>query len=80
MNDRILLFWPTTIVHKITEDSPLFNITQEDLHQYNNTFEVIVVLEGINESTGLTAQARSSYLPSEVSTQHTNNDSKSNNH
>jgi len=66
MRDKILLFWPTTVVHKITEDSPLYNITQDDLHPYNNSFEIIVVLEGINESTGLTAQARSSYLPSEV--------------
>lgn len=29
-------------------------------------FEIIVLLEGIVESTGMTAQAKTSYLPSEV--------------
>lgn len=65
-DDRILLFWPTTVVHKISKNSPLRELAQMDLHLYNNTFEIIVVLEGIVESTGLTVQARSSYLPSEV--------------
>jgi len=69
MNDKILLFWPTIIVHKITPDSPLHGITQSELNHYNDTFEIIVVLEGMVESTGLTTQARSSYLPSEVSLQ-----------
>lgn len=66
MDDRILLFWPTIIVHKVTPESPLYNLTPADLHPNNNSFEIIVVLEGIVESTGLTTQARSSYLPSEV--------------
>ncbi|ODN02309.1 Inward rectifier potassium channel irk-1, partial [Orchesella cincta] len=65
-DDKVLLFWPTTVIHRITDSSPLRDITQEDLHTYNNLFEIIVVLEGIVESTGLTVQARSSYLPSEV--------------
>src|SRR2546428_8016905 len=64
--DKILLFWPTTVIHRITGLSPLRNLTVNDFHMYNNTFEIIVVLEGIIESTGLTVQARSSYLPSEV--------------
>jgi len=29
-------------------------------------FELVVVLEGIVESTGMTAQARTSYLPNEI--------------
>ncbi|ODM96819.1 Inward rectifier potassium channel irk-1 [Orchesella cincta] len=65
-DDKILLFWPTTVIHKITDSSPLRDITAADLHSYNNLFEIIVVLEGIVESTGLTLQARSSYLPSEI--------------
>lgn len=69
MDDKILLFWPTTIVHRITPESPLYNLTPADLNECNTSFEIIVVLEGIVESTGLTTQARSSYLPSEVRTQ-----------
>ncbi|CAL8072800.1 unnamed protein product [Orchesella dallaii] len=65
-DDKVLLFWPTTVIHKITDSSPLRNITADDLHLYNNLFEIIVVLEGIVESTGLTVQARSSYLPFEI--------------
>lgn len=63
---KILFFWPTTVIHKITEKSPLWNITEMDLNSANNDFEIIVVLEGIVDSTGLNVQARSSYLPSEV--------------
>lgn len=66
MFNKILLFWPTTIVHKITPESPLYNIIPEELNPLNNSFEIIVVLEGIVESTGLPVQARSSYLPCEV--------------
>jgi len=66
MGDRVLLFWPTTVVHRITKDSPLHHLTSSDLHPFNTSFEIIVVLEGIVESTGLTTQARSSYLPSEI--------------
>jgi potassium inwardly-rectifying channel subfamily J, other len=29
-------------------------------------FELVVILEGVVESTGMTTQARSSYLPSEI--------------
>lgn len=52
--DKVLLFWPTTVVHRINNTSPLKDLTSDDLHLYNNTFEIIVVLEGIVESTGLT--------------------------
>lgn len=65
-DDRILTFWPTTVVHKITQDSPLRGLMQMDLNIDNNSFEIIVVLEGIVEATGMAVQARSSYLPSEV--------------
>jgi len=64
--DKILLFWPTTIIHEIDEDSPLANLNPNDLHLGNNAFEVIVVLEGVVETTGLMTQARSSYAPHEV--------------
>ncbi|XP_076445681.1 G protein-activated inward rectifier potassium channel 3-like isoform X1 [Babylonia areolata] len=62
--DRLFLVWPVIIVHKIDEASPFWELTPEDLHR--EQFELIVVLEGIVESTGMTTQARSSYLPGEV--------------
>ena len=62
--DRLFLVWPVIIVHKIDERSPFWELTPEDLHR--EQFELIVVLEGIVESTGMTTQARSSYLPGEV--------------
>ncbi|KAK9887765.1 hypothetical protein WA026_000080 [Henosepilachna vigintioctopunctata] len=62
--DKILFIWPTTIVHKIEKGSPLYNMSATDL--LRERFEIIVVLEGVIESTGMTTQARSSYLPSEI--------------
>ncbi|KAK6169114.1 hypothetical protein SNE40_020228 [Patella caerulea] len=62
--DRLFLVWPVIIVHKIDESSPFWELSPEDLHR--EQFELIVILEGIVESTGMTTQARSSYLPGEV--------------
>lgn len=62
--DRLFLVWPVILVHKIDEDSPFWQMSPEDLHR--EQFELIVILEGIVESTGMTTQARSSYLPGEI--------------
>ncbi|XP_052763035.1 G protein-activated inward rectifier potassium channel 3-like [Mya arenaria] len=62
--DRLFLVWPVIIVHKIDETSPFWEMSPEDLHK--EQFEFIVILEGIVESTGMTTQARSSYLPGEI--------------
>ncbi|CAG7698934.1 unnamed protein product, partial [Allacma fusca] len=62
--DRILLFWPTTIVHPMDSDSPLYEMSANDLMKAK--LEVMVVMEGVVESTGMTTQARTSYLPSEI--------------
>ncbi|CAH0723322.1 unnamed protein product, partial [Brenthis ino] len=62
--DRLMFIWPMTIVHKINEKSPLYNLTAEDM--LKERFEIVVMLEGVIESTGMTTQARSSYLPSEI--------------
>ncbi len=57
--DRLLLFWPTTIFHPIDEDSPLYSMGKERFKKScDNEFEIVVVLEGIVESTGMTTQAR----------------------
>uniref|UniRef100_A0A1I8IW55 G protein-activated inward rectifier potassium channel 3 n=1 Tax=Macrostomum lignano TaxID=282301 RepID=A0A1I8IW55_9PLAT len=62
--DRLFLVWPIIVEHKITKDSPFWEISSGDL--LSEQFELIVILEGIIESTGMTTQARSSYLPSEI--------------
>ncbi|XP_042884249.1 G protein-activated inward rectifier potassium channel 3-like isoform X1 [Penaeus japonicus] len=62
--DRIFFIWPMTIVHKINENSPLYDLSAHDL--LREKFEIVVILEGVIESTGMTTQARSSYLPNEI--------------
>lgn len=44
------------VVHKITKDSPLYNISSTDMEKEN--FEIVLILEGVIESTGATTQAR----------------------
>lgn len=62
--DRIFLVWPLIICHIINEKSPMYNLCAADLQ--DSDFEIIVILEGVVEQTGLTTQARTSYLPSEI--------------
>ena len=62
--DNILLIWPTTLVHPIDEESPFYNMTAKDFYQKH--YEIIVVMEGIVEPTGMTIQTRSSYLGDEI--------------
>lgn len=42
--DKILFIWPTTIVHKIDEQSPLYHISASDM--LRERFEIVVILEG----------------------------------
>uniref|UniRef100_T1JKB6 Uncharacterized protein n=1 Tax=Strigamia maritima TaxID=126957 RepID=T1JKB6_STRMM len=62
--DRLFFIWPTTIVHEIDAHSPFYNMSAHDL--LREKFELVVILEGCIESTGMTTQARSSYLPNEI--------------
>lgn len=62
--DRLFLVWPVIIEHQINSYSPFWEISSMDL--LREQFELIVILEGIVESTGMTTQARSSYLPGEI--------------
>ncbi|VDO20098.1 unnamed protein product [Haemonchus placei] len=62
--DRILLLWPIIVRHVIDESSPLHGITRESLHSAE--FELIMTVEGIVEATGMTFQARTSFLPNEI--------------
>ena len=61
---RLFLVWPITVEHKITPDSPLWDLSADDLLRRH--FEILIILEGIVESTGMTTQARTSYLPAEI--------------
>ncbi|KAL2093709.1 hypothetical protein ACEWY4_011021 [Coilia grayii] len=60
----IFLVSPLIICHIIDKNSPLYEMSAEDLQ--NENIEVIVVLEGVVETTGITTQARTSYLPDEI--------------
>lgn len=60
----VFLIWPVTIVHKINSTSPLWDLGPIGLMK--DHFEVIVILEGTIESTGMLTQMRTSYIPAEV--------------
>ncbi|ELT87588.1 hypothetical protein CAPTEDRAFT_24472, partial [Capitella teleta] len=60
----LFLVWPVTVAHHINKDSPLWNISAEEL--LNQHFEIIIILEGTVSTTSMTTQVRTSYLPSEI--------------
>ena len=57
-------FQPLIVCHEINEKSPLWEMSEEEISQKH--FEIIVILEGIVESTGMICQARTSYLNTET--------------
>lgn len=58
------LAWPIKIIHKINQQSPLWRLSAEMLLAAD--FEIVVVLEGTNQTTGQATQIRTSYLPGEI--------------
>ncbi|XP_050298518.1 inward rectifier potassium channel 2-like isoform X2 [Anthonomus grandis grandis] len=56
--------WPIVMYHILDEDSPLYSLSPGDLCQ--RKFEIMVVIEGTDETTGQVTQARSSYMPNEI--------------
>ena len=62
--DQLFLILPFTITHIIDEKSPFYDLTPEKLK--TSKFELIAVLDGIVESTGMNMQAKTSYLPDEI--------------
>ncbi|PAV65860.1 hypothetical protein WR25_16435 [Diploscapter pachys] len=62
--DRVLLLWPIVIRHLIDENSPFHGMSKQDIE--NGNFELIMTVEGIVEATGMTFQARTSFLPDEI--------------
>ncbi|XP_053304506.1 ATP-sensitive inward rectifier potassium channel 11 [Spea bombifrons] len=61
----IFLVSPLIICHTINKDSPLYDISPSDLN-HQEDLEIIVILEGVVETTGITTQARTSYLADEI--------------
>jgi inward rectifier potassium channel len=53
-----------TLVHPITEESPLWGLTDEDLRTAE--FEFLVLVSGIDETFSQRVNARSSYKPAEI--------------
>jgi potassium inwardly-rectifying channel subfamily J len=60
----LFLVWPVTVVHRINESSPLWDMSADQL--LKERFEIIVILEGTVESNGKLTQVRTSYLPGEI--------------
>lgn len=60
----IFLVSPLIISHVIDKDSPLYELSASAL--LHEDLEVIVVLEGVVETTGITTQARTSYVSEEI--------------
>ena len=52
----IFFVWPLDIVHVIDSDSPFYNMTADYLAR--ERFELLLVLEGTNETSNMTFQAR----------------------
>jgi len=53
---QIFFIWPVMVIHKIDKESPLYGLTAADL--IKERFEIVVILEGVIETTGATTQAR----------------------
>ncbi|KAM8927433.1 G protein-activated inward rectifier potassium channel 4 [Pelodytes ibericus] len=63
-DDRLFLVSPLIISHEINEKSPFWEMSRSQLEVED--FEIVVILEGMVEATGMTCQARCSYVASEV--------------
>lgn len=63
-DDRLFLVSPLIICHEINQNSPFWEISQANLAKED--LEIVVILEGMVEATGMTCQARSSYVTSEI--------------
>ncbi|XP_063797835.1 G protein-activated inward rectifier potassium channel 4-like [Pseudophryne corroboree] len=62
--DRLFLVEPQIICHFINDHSPFWEMSAESLKR--EQFEIIVILEGIVEATGMTCQAKTSYTEDEI--------------
>ncbi|KAJ8280812.1 hypothetical protein GJAV_G00059320 [Gymnothorax javanicus] len=63
-DDRLFLVSPLIICHEINQHSPFWEISEASLEKED--LEIVVILEGMVEATGMTCQARSSYVTGEI--------------
>ncbi|MEQ2242069.1 ATP-sensitive inward rectifier potassium channel 11 [Ilyodon furcidens] len=63
-SNGIFLVSPLIISHTIERGSPLYDLSAQSLA--TEDLEIIVILEGVVETTGITMQARTSYTPEEI--------------
>ena len=63
-DNYVSMLLPVTVSHRIDATSPLWGIGAERL--LTERFEIVVILDGTVESTGMATQIRTSYLPCEV--------------
>ncbi|CAJ1055814.1 potassium inwardly rectifying channel subfamily J member 11%2C like [Xyrichtys novacula] len=63
-SNGIFLVSPLIISHTMERGSPLYELSAQSLA--TEDLEIIVVLEGVVETTGITMQARTSYTPDEI--------------
>ncbi|CAH2094238.1 unnamed protein product [Euphydryas editha] len=62
--ESTFFLWPVTVVHVIDEKSPFYGLSAADL--LCTKLEIIVLFEGIIESTGQPVQARSSFTELDI--------------
>ncbi|XDV54594.1 hypothetical protein PO909_022845 [Leuciscus waleckii] len=62
--DNLFFVCPLTLYHVIDKSSPFSEMATDTLQQQD--FELVVFLEGTAESTSLSCQVRTSYLPREI--------------
>ena len=63
-DNYLFLAWPVTVVHRINKYSPLWEVSAGELLE--EKFEIVVILDGTIESSGMPIQLRTSYLPTEI--------------
>lgn len=65
---RPFLLTPLTVSHVIDDKSPLYGLSEKELLDSN--MEIVAVLEGVIEATGMVMQAKTSYLSHEILWEH----------
>merc|ERR1712150_73204 len=63
-HDRILLLVPWVVEHVVTQRSPLFNKSQQEIEE--GVFEIVVILEGSVEESGSVTQCIKSYTGEDI--------------
>ena len=62
--NQLFLLLPMVIIHVIDENSPFYGLTPDELKELD--YEVVVVLDGIVEHTGMNTQPKTSYTADEI--------------